>query len=72
MCTLAGEGVVLVHYVSWPTGADEAGAVQVGALLLAQLLLTVAIIAEIWSRTTQSMFSESFQTTSVCTFRDMS
>lgn len=54
LCTQAGVGAVWVHSVSGLAGANEASAVQVGALVLAQLLFTVAIVAKIWSQTTQS------------------
>lgn len=64
VCTEAGVGAVWIHSVSRSAGADEAGAVQVGALVLAQLLLTVSIVAKIWSQMTQSTFSHTFLTTS--------
>lgn len=34
VCTQAGVGAIWVHSVSGSAGADEAGAVQVGALVL--------------------------------------
>lgn len=37
-----------IHFVSRSAGADEAGAVQVGAHVLAQIFLTVTILAKIW------------------------
>ncbi len=69
VCTLAGVGAVWVHSVSWSAGADEAGAVQVGALVLAQLLLTVTIEAKIWSQTTQGALSDTFKTALVSNLR---
>lgn len=52
--TKAVVGAVGVHFVSRSAGADEAGAVQVGALVLTKLLFTGAIIAKVCSRTTHS------------------
>lgn len=56
VCTQASVGAVWVHFVSGSAGADEAGAAQVGALLLTQVLLTVAIVAKVWSQTKASAF----------------
>lgn len=61
LCTQAGVGAVRVHLVSRSAGADEAGAIQVGAFMLAQLLLTVAVMAKIWSQTTWITFSDTIQ-----------
>lgn len=55
VCTQAVVGAIRVHSVSGSAGADEAGAIQVGALVLAQLLLTVAIVAKIWGQTPQGI-----------------
>lgn len=52
--TTAVVGAVGVHFVSRSAGADEAGALQVDALLLTQLLFTGAILAKVCSRTTHS------------------
>lgn len=61
VCTQAVVGALRVHRVSGSTGADEAGAVQVDAFMLAQLLLTVAVIAKIWSQITRITFSDIIQ-----------
>lgn len=47
-CTEAVVGAVGVHLISSPAGADKAGTVQVGANVLAELLIAVPILAEIW------------------------
>lgn len=52
MYTKAVVGAVGVHFVSGSAGADEAGAIQVSALLLTQLLFTGAILAKVYSGTT--------------------
>lgn len=58
--TTAVVGVVRVHFVSGSAGADEAGAGQVGALLLTQLLFTGVIIAEVcrWTRHSEENFHQ--------------
>lgn len=56
VCTQAVEGAVWVYPVSGSARADEAGAIQVGALVLTQLLLTVAIMAKVWSQKTRCTF----------------
>lgn len=47
VCTEAVVGAVWVHFISRPAGADEASAVQVGTLVLTQLLITVSVLAKI-------------------------
>ncbi len=56
LCTIAVVSAVWVHCVSGVAGADEAGAVQVRAVVLAQLLITVTIHTKVWSKTTQTTF----------------
>lgn len=48
--TEAGVGPVWVHFVSRFAGADEACAVQVGALMLTQFFLTVSILTKICTK----------------------
>lgn len=62
VCTQAGVGAVWIYSVSRSARADEASSIQVGALVLAQQLITVSIVAKVCIQTTQSMFSDIFRT----------
>lgn len=67
VCTQAGVGAVWVHCVSGPAGADEACAIKVRALMLAQILVTVAIEAKIWR--TDNMQKTAFEPHARATYR---
>lgn len=61
MCTQAVVGAIWVYSVSGSAGADETSAVQVGAFVLTQLLLTVAIMAKVWGQKTRHTFSACYE-----------
>lgn len=63
VCTQAGVSAVRVYHVSGSTGADEAGAIEVGAFMLAQFLLTIAVMAKIWNQITWITFFDTIQKT---------
>lgn len=55
--TSAGGGTVWIHIVPRVAGADETGAIQIGAHMLAHFLFTVSIMAKVYIGKINNWFS---------------